>query len=227
MLSLLILAMAADQPLPGEQPLPDAVLAEQRGGFRLPSGLDIDLAVRTQTAVDGKVVLATVFTLAEGGSRFTAYVPRPGETVSAAPTAKAGANAGSVALPQIAFDGRNGISVIPGQAASNVAVGGGSGAGTLSDGLVEVSPGEVAGGTLGAVTDGTLRKIQLDAADLSIAHLAGRAFGSVIANSASDRAIDTTTSVGIDLRNAGPDNLGSTFLQVGDLSADAIARRIN
>jgi hypothetical protein len=228
MLPLLLLALAAEQPLPGEVPLPDPVLAEHRGGFQLPGGLDIGLAVRTQTAVDGRVVLATVFTVADGRTSFTPYVARSGEAVIVQPSAPAGESRSGSTSPSVAFDPRSGITVVSGPSIMpGIAVNAGAGAGELPAGLVEASAGAVDGGTLSSAADGAVRKIELQGHDISITHLAGSAFGSAIANAANDRTIETVTSVGIDVRNASPDNLGSTFLQVGDLAADAIARRIN
>jgi hypothetical protein len=227
MLPLLLLALAAEQLLPGEVPLPDPVLAEHRGGFQLPGGLDIGLAVRTQTAIDGRVVLATVFTVADGRASFTPYVARSGETVIVQPSVPTGVSRGGGTSPSVAFDPRSGITVVSGASMPGIAVNAGSGGGELPAGLVEASAGAIDGGTLSTAADGAVRKIELQGQDVSITHLAGSAFGSAIANAANDRTIETVTSVGIDVRNASPDNLGSTFLQVGDLAADAIARRIN
>ena len=228
MLPLLLLALAADQPLASEVPLPDAILAEHRGAFRLPGGLDIGIAVRTQTAVDGRVVLATVFTVADGRASFTPYVARSGETVMAQPSAPVAANRGSGEGPRVAFDSRSGITVLPGTSmVPGVAVSAGPSARELPAGLVEAGAGTIESGTLSASADGPVRRIELQGQEISITHLAGGAFGSAIANTGSDRTVETVTSVGIDVRNASPDNLGSTFLQVGDLAADAMARRIN
>jgi hypothetical protein len=109
-----------------------------------------------------------------------------------------------------------------------VAVSAGPSARELPAGLVEAGAGTIESGTLSASADGPVRRIELlQGQEISITHLAGGAFGSAIANTGSDRTVETVTSVGIDVRNASPDNLGSTFLQVGDLAADAMARRIN
>jgi hypothetical protein len=61
--------------------------------------------------------------------------------------------------------------------------------------------------------------------DIRIFHLTRNAIGSAITNTGSDRAIDTHTSVSIDLRNAGPDVLGSAMLRVEDVALGALASR--
>ena len=61
--------------------------------------------------------------------------------------------------------------------------------------------------------------------DIRIVHLTGNAIGSAIANMGSDRAIDTQTTLSIDLRNAGPDVLGSTMLRVEDVGIGALTSR--
>ena len=58
-------------------PLSDAELARQRGGFRLPNGVDVALTVQTQTAVDGAVVLRTVFRADQGAPTLTVFTPKP------------------------------------------------------------------------------------------------------------------------------------------------------
>jgi hypothetical protein len=56
----------------GNAPFGDAVamdsheLAEERGGFILPGGIDLDLVVRQETSIDGQLVLRSSFALAEG-----------------------------------------------------------------------------------------------------------------------------------------------------------------
>jgi hypothetical protein len=229
MLSLMLVAMAAAGDDPLKTPLPDPVLAQERGGFSLPGGLDIALTVQTQTAIDGKVVLTTVFRAVEGPAAFTAYVPRPGETVVSHNNAASGGAAGTQTLPTVVIDGRNGVRVTPGVTPPTVSVTGGAGGnGGVPDGLVEAGAGAVTdAGTVGGSASGSVRTIELRGSDISVTHLAGGAFGSAIANSGSDRAIDTTTSVGIDLSNAGPDNLGSTMFRVENVAIDALRSRIN
>jgi hypothetical protein len=210
---------------------PDPVLAEQRGGFRLPNGLDIALAVQTQTSVNGAIVLRTEFQVDQGPATTTVYAPRPGQVVVAQGGAGATAT-GTVGAPTITFDNRSGLQVTPGAGALPVSVSGtatsASGGSAVPAGLAVVSPGAAAATDNGQITQSVqngVRSVQLNGADLTVTHLTGNAFGSAIANSGSDRAIDTQTSVSIDIHNASPDALGSAMFRVQDIALDATAMR--
>ena len=168
--ALLLLLFAQDAPLAAAS-VPDTELAAQRGGFTLPSGIDVALTVQTQTSVNGVEVLRSVFRAEQGPPTLTVYAPRDGQSA--------------------AVD-----------------------TGTASDGGVVVQTAR--GGQLNA---------ELRGSDLSITHLAGTAFGSAIANSGNDRTIDTQTSVGLDLHNAGATLLASAALRVEDVANAAMALR--
>ena len=211
--------------------LPDHELAAQRGGFRLPNGVDVALTVQTQTAVDGAVVLRTVFRADQGVPSLTVFTPKPG-TVVAVRAGDATAATTAAAAPTISYDSRSGIQVTPGAGmpavtVSNVTVGA---APDTPAGLQAVDP-RGAGvatdaGQVTAMRAAGLDTVQLKAGDLTISHFAGNAFGSAIANSGNDRAIDTQTSVSIDLSNAGPDVIGSAMLRVQDLGSSVTAMRV-
>lgn len=209
--------------------LPDQELAAQRGGFRLPSGIDVALTVQTQTAVNGAVVLRTVFRADQGAPSFSVYTPKPGTTVVAQGEGTAGP--ASATTPSVSYDPRHGIQVTPGVGMPAITVSSGTvGTAATASGLqaIDASGAGVAtdAGQVTTAKTGALDTAQLKAADLTIAHFAGNAFGSAIANSASDRAIDTQTTVSIDLSNAGPDVIGSAMLRVADLGSAVTAMRV-
>lgn len=87
---LLVLALAAADPF-AAPPVPDPDLASERGGFRLPSGIEVAMTVDTRTAIDGAVVLRTVLRADQGS-----------------PTITAVAGGG---LPAVTWDARNGVQV--------------------------------------------------------------------------------------------------------------------
>lgn len=232
-LLLLLLAQAAavspaaEGPPIAAAPVADPILAEQRGGFRLPSGIDVALSVQTQTAVNGAILLRTVFQIDQGSPNFTIYAAKPGETVGMS-AAGGDPQTARTSTPIISYDRTNGLQVQPGATFSPISVSAKPGAvAALPVGLTEVAAGTVT--DAGAITDTTrngVRAVSLSGADLTITHLAGNAFGSAIANSGSDRAIDTQTTVSINLSNAGPDVLGSTMFRVQDIALDAVAMRV-
>ena len=206
--------------------VPDAELAQQRGGFALPNGIDVALTVQTQTTLNGAIVLRTVFRADQGAPTLTAFVPKGGETVAAQGATRT-VSATTAAAPTITYDPRTGIQVTPG-ASPNVSLVTPGEAGTVPAGLVEVAGGAAATTDNGVVSETSragLRSIELKGNDLAITHLAGNAFGSAIANAGNDRAIDTQTIVSIDLRNTGPDVLGSAMLRASDITADALRLR--
>lgn len=218
-LAVLLLLLAQDMPIAAAR-VPDAVLATMRGGFTLPSGIDVALTVQTQTSLNGAVVLRTVFRADQGAPTLSVYAPRAGETVAA----RAGSTTASTAMPVVTYDGRTGILVTPAVTASTVAVSTG-GPGAIEAGLARVDAGAVTDHGIIAQTEGALGRTELRADDITIAHLTGAAFGSVITNTGSDRAIDTATTVGIDLHNAGPTLMASAALRVEDVTNDAMGLR--
>ena len=221
------LAAAPSQALPAA-PLPEVVLAEQRGGIRLPNGIDLALAVQTQTAVNGAVVLQTVFALDKGPATLSVYVPKDGEVVPSG--ANTGAPMAGNAAPTVSYNARTGISVTPGVSSGTLrfdARPGGSQQG-VPDGLTAIDPAAAAQGSSGVTAKDSrlLRTVTLSAGDLSVAHFAGSAFGSAITNTGSDRSIDTLTTVSIDLRGATPEVIGSALFQVENLALGALGSRM-
>lgn len=53
--------------------LPEGVLSDTRGGFALPGGLDIAIAVQSETRIDGATVLRTSFVAGQGAGTLTVY----------------------------------------------------------------------------------------------------------------------------------------------------------
>lgn len=209
--------------------LPDAVLAEQRGGVRLPSGIDLALTVNTQTAVNGNIVLQTVFSIVDGAPTVTVLTPEDGRTV-AAPVASDGNMTRSGAAPVVTYDRQHGLQVTGNRGAIPVQFNGSPGTSSISaQGLQTIDPTMPVTTDAGVVSqtgESTVRSVDLVAPDLTVSHLVGNAFGSAIANARNDATIDTQTTLSIDLRNAGPDVLGSAMLRVEGVALDALASRM-
>ena len=225
-------AAVAGQGAPVEgRVLPDHELAAQRGGFRLPSGIDVALTVQTQTAIDGAVVLRTVFRADQGAPTLTVSTPRAGEVVVAQPSA-APTSTGATAMV-ISYDPRSGIQATPGASVPAVSVTSGAvRTAAAAEGLqaVDASGAGVTtdAGVVTAARTGGIDTVQLKAADLTVIHLAGSAFGSAIANSGNDRTIDTQTTISIDLSNVGADVTGAidaAMVRVQDLGSAVSAMR--
>lgn len=203
--------------------VPDPELAEMRGGFLLPNGVDVSISVDTRTAVDGAIVLRTIFRVDQGAPTVTAYTPKPGETVvEGRSNTPVGAVQG-MAAPTVTYDSRSGVRITQATTmpvAAAVTVGRAAAGDAIPDGL-EVAP-------TGSVTEavrGNVRTVELAREDLTITHFAGGAIGSAIANMGSDRTIDTQTSISLDLRNAGPEVIGSAMLRVEGVALEAARSR--
>jgi hypothetical protein len=82
-------------------------------------------------------------------------------------------------------------------------------------------------GVITASRSGGGARISYSAAGLEVTHLAGQAYGTIIANQRNGVAIDTSTTLGLTLRNATPFNLGSAMLRVDGLATDAGIRLTN
>ena len=88
---------------------PDEVLATQRGGIRLPNGIDAAWSVNTTTAVNGAVVLQTIVRVDQGGLQVSPPTRRAMASGSPAPTRSRRRVGG--AEPRLTYDSRTGISV--------------------------------------------------------------------------------------------------------------------
>lgn len=217
----------AASPVFSAVPVPDAVLADLRGGIELPNGIDLALTVQTQTAIDGAIVLQTVYSLVEGPPKILVFAPPSGRSVPLDPGSSAGAAVSSL-LPTVVFDGSTGVQVTPGLAILPVAVGSGTqNAAAAVAGLEQVDASSVVtdAGEVTRALEGPQQAVSLTGTDFSVTHYLGGTFGSVIANTGNDRTINTVTTVSIDLRNAGPEVLGSALLRVEDVAIGALASR--
>lgn len=58
--------VAAQSPFGDVAAMDDAELADERGGFLLPGGIDLDLVIAQETSIDGELVLRSSYVLAEG-----------------------------------------------------------------------------------------------------------------------------------------------------------------
>lgn len=217
----------------GVAPVSDTDLKSQRGGIRLPNGIDVALSVQTQTAVDGHIVLRTVFTLDDGPAQFSVFTPRPGEIVKLdidrSQGGGPGTGPGTGTVTSVTYDAQNGIQISRMMQGPVVATTG------IVDNGNDVQAGlqDVTGRTAVQTDNGLVRHrhvagnriADLTADDLTIAHFAGHAFGSAIANMGNDRTIDTHTVISIGLDNVNPQLIGSTMLRVEGLGIAALQSR--
>ncbi len=144
---------AAQSPFGDAAAMDDAALADERGGFELPGGMDLDFAVFQETRIDGELVLRSTYALTDTGP--------------------------VVSVEQVS-DAAD-LDVIEDDNGSRVTI----------------------------AMDGT-----------RVSHLAGRATGSVILNTADNRIIDTVTTVDLDLSRMAVGQAGSLIPRLGDLARE-------
>lgn len=194
----MIATLLATVAIYGANPVPDRALAGMRGGILLANGTNVAIGIALETRVDGIVALRTQFSTETVGVQVFAGGPPPATDGVATP-----ANS-SPGLPDIRII-RNGIGTTIGMA-PNVSIGqmrvSSAAAETVGTPLDLGGDRSVATafGTVQAMRTATGTVVQLTGADLSIQQSIGQAIGTVVANTASNRVIDTVTAVNIDLR---------------------------
>jgi hypothetical protein len=67
-------------------------------------------------------------------------------------------------------------------------------------------------------------RVQLVNDSIDVSHLIGQAYGSVVANSGSDRSIEVQTTIDIGVSGIRPDAIGGSLARAGDLALDATSR---
>ncbi|HEU0133775.1 MAG TPA: hypothetical protein VFR28_03050, partial [Allosphingosinicella sp.] len=82
----------------------------------------------------------------------------------------------------------------------------------------------VSGGTVSLAGNGPSNRVTYSQRGLDVTHLAGQAIGSIAANSLDNIAIDTATTIDVDIRGATAFNIGSTMARVDTLGLEAAAR---
>lgn len=218
------LIIVSASPSHGAFPAPRVSAAElntMRGGVLLPNGLDLHVGIDIQTRVDGVLVLHTLY--ASDGPIVGARLFTNGTAESQPVPAQTSVTMPGTSLAPV-------ISVSRSSTGSQIAPGSVSGPTTVNiitdpqatwasaQGQREVPvtpngpPVTTAEGDF-RLTNGEQGAVaSLTRQDLEIQHLIGRATGVVVANTASDRAIDTVSAVNIDLRGAEPLLAASQFL---------------
>ncbi|MGI4879703.1 MAG: hypothetical protein ACRYG4_19680 [Janthinobacterium lividum] len=207
--------------------LPDAQLAEMRGGILLPNGTSVVVGIALETRVDGMLALRTQFSTETPGVQV--FAGGPGTTIVNLPeTTIPGSQNG---VPEVRIDrGATGtvIGAVPATLVTTVRLGVGSDAeaARLPGVAVPVTEnGPAIATALGAVrlvrtAGGTIT--ELNGPNLAVQQLVGQATGTIVANTASNRVIDNATWVNVAVNgNLLPSGLTSSIESV----AQAVAAR--
>ena len=223
---------AHDAPFDMATAVPEAELAEQRGGMTLPNGIDIALTAQIDTARDGTLILRSVLEIIGNTQTVAVYAPAPGHTGPAF-TAPAAPVPEAVVAPQVVIDqdGRvatatpgfllpvNQVSV----GASNSTGIGGAPEGLTALPLAAGAPAvQTAAGLVTLTMAGGNTQVVLDGPQLDIVQLLGGAFGTVTANMADNTQIESATLLSIELSNTEAVSVANRTLQVQDLVLDTV-----
>jgi hypothetical protein len=196
-----------------EAPVSESTLADSRGGFALPGGGQISVAVQSDTRVNGELVLRTVLIAAQSAPTLSVFVK----------TDKSDSTQTSQPLQQP----QNSLTIAgPGGTTINVTTRAPNITNAVPDGMTQValSPGQTVTTAVGDVRydkTGAASQIVLNAPDLEVRQLVGQAFGTIVSNRGNDVAIDTSTMINLDLTGMPPLSLGSTLPRIDGLALDA------
>ncbi|RJF93613.1 hypothetical protein D3876_04685 [Sphingomonas cavernae] len=207
-------AVAESALFPKQQRITESELDEIRGGFVLPNGMDISLGIEIQTLVNGALALRTVLTSMEPG-------------VPSVFTAKSGASAGPASVTR--GDGVT-TTTLPGGGVVRVVEGAvSSPAPAEGEARIELTPnGPSVLTQLGSVQleqDDRGAVVVLKGDSLELRHMIGNFTGSLVANTANDRSIDTVVTVNIDLHNSAVP-IGNAMLRWESIAVDAAGRGV-
>ena len=204
-----------------------------RGGFRLPGGLDAAMTVQTETSINGALLLRSVYRLEQGPPSLQLYAPAPGDAVRSQGAAASQSGAARQGALSINFDRQNGVSIARqmGTPTTSVTVaGGGPTTAVTPDALqpldLSKGPVETAGGRVSVSDLAQATRVRIEGDGVDASHLFGGAFGTIVANTANDRTIDSSTTISLDLRGATPFNLGSALLRAESVAADAVRQMV-
>ncbi len=229
MISALVLAAEAVEAA-GPSPLSDEELAQVRGKFLLPNGASIAMSVTSDTLVDGQLVLRSTLTVADRAS-LTVFGSREVQPDAPANPRTVTPSGHTPVGVTVLVDRQSGLrSITPIYVASAVAVNvrdadaavGASGVVPLA-----IAPGmtvETPHGLVSLAASGN--KVTLTGDQIDVTHLMGPAIATAITNAASNRTIDTITSVDLDLTHITPLTLGGARISATDLALDATSRLV-
>lgn len=194
-------------------PLAERELAMMRGGLRLPNGFDISLGIDIQTRVDGLLALHTVYA-SEGSQPGIRVFTDGAAPVPLAPTTQTIVAGTQTTAPILTVDrSPTGTTILPSTAtpATTVNLVNGDPATWLSgQGQTQLPvtpngpPVQTAQGQVSLTSDDSGAVVALQSPTLDVRQMIGQATGIVIANTASDRTIDTVSSVNVDVQGLTP-----------------------
>lgn len=233
-IALLIAAALAGAAGPDDDPpaVPDAELATMRGGLLLPNGLNVAIGIDIQTRIDGVLALHTIYS--SEGPNAGVRVYTDGTTSPSAAPGTVTVATGDPDWPTVSVSRTpTGTTVTaPGPdtpASVNIVAGPATGwldaAGQTLVPVTANGPAVTASsGSVRLTSDDRGTQVALVTPATEIRHLVGQTTGAVIANTGNDRAIDTVSTINVNLVGL-PVALMNGVLLVNRIAADAAGQR--
>ena len=193
-------------PFAGARIVADEPLGEVRGGFLLPNGMDIGLGIRVDTLVDGRLALSTVLTV-DDATHLMIYTGGDFRTQGRA--------------TEVLVPGPNGpslVRIVQDTSSSRGGVGGQPIA-VVANG----APAQTPWGTVQLTQSDTQSTVSLVGDGLELRHMIGAITGALVANTGSDRVIDTMVTIDVDVRGSAIPT-SATMLRLDALLAGAGTR---
>ncbi|WP_375195709.1 hypothetical protein [Sphingobium sp.] len=183
----------------------DTRLGDIRGGFLLPNGMDIGLGVTVDTLIDGRLALSTMLSI-DDTSHLTVYT--------------GGDMRRQASVTGIRVSGPDGSSLVRiTQGAGPSPVSGGQPIALLPNG----APVATRWGTVQLSQSDAQSTVLLTGDGIELRHMIGSVTGALVANTVSDRVIDTMVTVDLDIRHSAIPT-SAMMLRLDALLAGAAAR---
>lgn len=233
LLAIALLAAEISTLASNPAPVPDRELATMRGGVLLPNGLNVAVGIDIQTRIDGVLALHTIYTSEQPNPGIRVYTDGTNSPATA-PTTTTVTTGTSGMVPTVLV-GRSPTgttittSTLNAPMTVNVVSGPTSGwlnaAGQTMVPVTANGPAVIASsGVISLTNDEGGARVTLSAPAIQVEHLVGQATGAVVSNTANNRAIDTVSSINVNLVGL-PPGLSGGVLTINRIAADAASRR--
>lgn len=201
-------ALADTSPFPNTASVYDADLDRMRGGFLLPNGMDIAIGIEIDTLVNGALALRTVLTVDQSS---TLSIFSGGELAASGQDGGNGASSAVPGLPSIRVTQDPSAPPAPGPGQEQLVITPNGPPVTTQWGAVQLQQ-----DSNGAV-------VVLTGSALELRHMIGTLTGTLVANTANDRVIDTMVTVNVDLRNSAVP-IGNSMIRLEPIMLGAAGR---
>lgn len=213
----------------GAAPVSDQELSGMRGGFELPNGMNVAVAVEIETRVDGALALRTVLNLVDSAKpALQVFTPANLKPNMPDPAATPATGVVHASLPAVELDKGSSAQPVASSAISVpiVSMNETPGGVTTVPGQAP-APNNLLHSDLGAVSVEQTKAgsvVILKGPDLEIQHMTGNSTGVLVANTLDNRAIDTIATVNVSLSDSAVP-VGNILLRIESIVLNAVGAK--